>query len=120
MRGGEHSRGVDRGRDRGERRGDDEGRSGGSGGDQRDFRTKRREGGGEGAARRGRKGEGEREKGKRIRKELGRMEGNGESKNGDGMESIDDDNSSSNRKSVKDRKSVIEFVRNNKTTDIAQ
>lgn len=48
------------------------------------------------------------------------MEGNGESKNGDGMESIDDDNSSSNRKSVKDRKSVIEFVRNNKTTDIAQ
>ena len=31
-------------------------RSGGCGGDQRDFRTKRREGGGEGAARRGRKG----------------------------------------------------------------
>ena len=29
---------------------------GGCGGDQRDFRTKRREGGGEGAARRGRKG----------------------------------------------------------------
>ena len=42
-------------------------------------------------------------------------------KNHDGMESIDYDGTIYHNKiRMKDRKSIIEFVRNNKTTDIAQ
>lgn len=58
----------------------------------------------------------------RIKKELDRMEREKwGTKNHDGMESIDYDGTIYHNKiRMKDRKSIIEFVRNNKTTDIAQ